>query len=185
MIERFLPFILFEEVSIAPSIALGKPMATQCPYCESTRTLLIGNVFCSRHHSDMGSMESGTLFIRSEKLEETADHVSRLSIRMMLDGAQWYNVGGVDRALHKNNFPVIDQGQNYRTAFQSENGAPMEMAVVAFKPGSAGEVWRSMACTPEELLDDPNRPVDRIGFFEHTTRRTSSCDPRSFVCMPW
>jgi len=143
-------------------------MAARCPYCESTRSLLIGNVFCSRHHSDMGSLESGTLFIRTEKLEETADHVSRLSIRMMLNGAQWYNVGGVDRALHKDNFLVIDQGQHYRTAFRSEHGAPIEMAVVAFKPGAAEEVWRSLASTPEELLDDPNRPVDRIGFFEHT-----------------
>jgi AraC family transcriptional regulator len=143
-------------------------MAGQCPYCESTRSLLIGNVFCSRHHNDMGSMESGTLFINSEKLEETADHVSRLSIRMILNGTQWYNVGGVDRALHKDNFLVIDQGQNYRTAFQSENGTPLEMAVVAFKPGAAGQVWRTLSSTPEELLDDPNRPVDRIGFFEHT-----------------
>ncbi len=116
----------------------------------------------------MGSMENGTLFIRTEKLEETADHISRLSIRMILGGEQWYNVGGVDHKLNKDNFLVIDQGQHYRTAFTSATDQAIEMAVVAFRPGMAEEVWRSLSATTEQLLDDPQGPIERIGFFEHT-----------------
>ncbi len=115
-------------------------------------------------------MENGTLFIRTEKLEETADHISRLSIRMILGGEQWYKVGGVDRRLNKDNFLVIDQGQHYRTAFTSNTDQAIEMAVVAFKPGMAEEVWRALSHPTGTLLDDPYRPVDRIGFIEHTHR---------------
>ena len=146
-------------------------MASRCPYCESAHSLLLGNVFCSRNHPDMKSLESGTLFIRSKKLEETADHVSRLSIRMMIKGSQWYSVGGVDRVVHENNFLVVDQGQHYRTAFQSNDRDQFEMAVVAFKPGMAGDVWRSMTSPDDKLLDDPYRPMDGIAFMEHTHRK--------------
>lgn len=65
----------------------------RCPYCESTKSLLVGHVFCSRHaHADMNALRSGTLYIKTKRLEETADHVSRLSIRLMLNGRQWYKV---------------------------------------------------------------------------------------------
>jgi AraC-like DNA-binding protein len=145
-------------------------MASRCPYCESAHSLLMGNVFCSRNHADMGKLESGTLFIRSKKLEETADHVSRLSMRMMISGSQWYKVGGVDRVVHENNFLVVDQGQHYRTAFHSGGQDQFEMAVVAFKPGMAEDVWRSMTASDAALLDDPYQPSDRISFMEHTHR---------------
>lgn len=116
----------------------------------------------------MSSMDNGTLFIRTEKLEETADHISRLSIRMMMNGEQWYKVGGVDRKLHDRNFLVIDQGQHYRTAFESTDRRPVTMAVVAFKPGMAEDVRRTLTSSHESLLDDPAKPQPPIGFFEHT-----------------
>lgn len=140
---------------------------SNCPYCESTRSLLIGQVYCSRHATaDMHRLGNGTLYIRSRRLEETADHVSRLSIRLMLNGRQWYKVGNADRTVHPDNFLVIDQGQHYRTEFESDRGA--EMLMVGFRPGLAAEVRRNLTVPTEALVDDPNPPVAPIAFFEQT-----------------
>lgn len=126
----------------------------RCPYCESTRSLLVGQVFCSRHaDADMRALQSGTLYIRTRRLEECADHVSRLSVRLMLNGRQWYRVGGADRVVHAENFLVLDQGQHYRTAFSGEH--EQEMLMVGFKPGLAAEALRTRTATAEQLLDDP------------------------------
>lgn len=139
----------------------------RCPYCESTRSLLVGNVFCSRHaHADMGALRSGTLYIRTRRLEETADHISRLSIRLMLNGRQWYKVDGADRLVHRDNFLVIDQGQHYRTAFSGERD--LEMLMVGFRPGLAQEVARSLTLGHEQLLDQPWRDTEGPVFAAQT-----------------
>jgi len=138
-----------------------------CPYCESVRSLLLGNVFCSRHaNADMGKLENGTLFIRTQRLEETAEHVSRLSIRLMLNGEQWYKVGSTDRRVHAGNFLVVNQGQRYRTAFSGRDA--MEMIMVGFRPGQAEDVFRSLTERDERLLDEPFFTGPTIGFFEQT-----------------
>lgn len=139
----------------------------RCPYCESTKSLLVGHVFCSRHaHADMNALRSGTLYIKTKRLEETADHVSRLSIRLMLNGRQWYKVDGGDRLVHRDNFLVIDQGQHYRTAFSGERD--LEMLMVGFRPGSAQEVARSLTLGHEQLLDEPCRDTEGPVFAAQT-----------------
>lgn len=111
-------------------------------------------------------MGNGTLYIPSKRLEETAEHVSRLSIRLMLNGRQWYKVGSAERTVHQDNFLVIDQGQHYRTAFESDTGA--EMLMVGFRPGLAAEVRRNLMTSTEQLMDDPITPDVPIAFFEQT-----------------
>lgn len=139
---------------------------SRCPYCESTRSLLMGQVFCSRHaHADMRALRSGTLYIKTRRLEECTDHISRLSIRLMLNGRQWYKVGSADRVVHRDNFLVIEQGQHYRTAFAGEED--LEMIMVGFRPGLAQEVHRSMSTSHEALLDDP-QSGQGISFAEQT-----------------
>ena len=148
------------------SLVLSDAM-DRCPYCESARSLLLGQVFCSRHvGADMRSLKTGTLYIRSRRLEESADHVSRLSIRCMLNGQQWYKVGGTDRAVHPGNFLVIDQGQHYRTAFHGD--AEQEMLMVGFRPGFAAEVLRTLTHTTEQLLDNPWQDMTQPSFAEQT-----------------
>ncbi|MBK6755387.1 MAG: AraC family ligand binding domain-containing protein [Flavobacteriales bacterium] len=129
----------------------------RCPYCESARSLLLGQgvLFPPCWSADMRSLKTGTLYIRSRRLEESADHVSRLSIRCMLNGQQWYKVGGTDRVVNPDNFLVIDQGQHYRTAFHGD--AEQEMLMVGFRPGFAAEGLRTLTHTTEQLLDDPGR----------------------------
>lgn len=114
----------------------------------------------------MGALENGTLFIRTRKLEETAEHISRLSIRLMLNGEQWYKVGGTDRRVHAGNFLVVNQGQRYRTAFQGED--ELEMIMVGFRPGQVEDVYRSLTEREERLLDEPFATGPPIGFFEQT-----------------
>lgn len=142
----------------------------RCPYCESTKSLLMGQVFCSRHtQADMTALRSGTLYIRTRKLEETADHISRLSIRLMLNGHQWYSVDGADRLVHRDNFLVIDQGQHYRTAFTAEHD--LEMLMVGFRPGLAQDVSRSLTIGNDRLLDDPLGDADGMSLAAQTYPR--------------
>ena len=115
----------------------------------------------------MGLLETGTLSIRAKSLEETGDHVSRLSIRCMLAGEQHYKVGSNDYMVHPGNYLVVNQGQHYRTSFTADT--EQEMILVAFKPGLAEALMRDMSCSEEELLDDPfDVSSGQLLFFERT-----------------
>lgn len=115
----------------------------------------------------MQNLDTGTLFIKTRKLEETTYHESRLSIRLMLNGQQHYRVGNNDHLVSPDNYLVVNQGQRYRTAFAS--GFEQEMILVAFQPGYAEGLLRAHITPDDRLLDDPfsigNQPVC---FFEKT-----------------
>ena len=127
---------------------------------------MLGDIYCSRQHSrSMTEMETGTLYIRSKTLEETDDHVSRLSIRCMLNGSQHYKVDGNDHLVHADNFLVVNQGQHYRTSFSARE--EQDMILVAFRPGLAERVYHSLSSAQETLLDDPFAVKQQgIAFFD-------------------
>lgn len=129
--------------------------------------MVLGNVYCSTDGDTMSQLETGTLFIRSRKLEETAEHVSRLSIRLMLNGSQYYRVGKDDHRITSENYLVLNQGQQYRTTFSGTHD--QEMILVAFQPGFAEDLLRTILTPEDQLLDDPfyhfGQPVQ---FFEKT-----------------
>lgn len=138
-----------------------------CPYCNSVRSILIGNVFCSNHNKEMKSLESGTLYIKEKKLEETDWHVSRLSIRCMVKGEQYYKTGSKESLVNPANFLLINQGQRYKTSFAGMEES--EMLMVAFKPGFAEGVYESMTQKQEWLLDNSgNESGLKLNFFEKT-----------------
>lgn len=115
----------------------------------------------------METLETGTLFIRSKKLEETSEHVSRLSIRCILNGEQRYRVGRNEHLVTPKNYLVVNQGQLYQTSFKSAE--EQEMILVAFKPGYAEALLYSLSATEDQLLDDPHKPAtDAVRFFEQT-----------------
>src|SRR6187397_2286313 len=93
---------------------------SSCPYCNSAQSLLLGNVYCSHQGKPMEQLETGTLFIKSKRLEETSDHVSRLSIRCILNGEQHYKVNMHDHRITPDTYLVVNQGQHYKTSFQSK-----------------------------------------------------------------
>lgn len=141
--------------------------ASWCPYCNSVQSLLLGNVYCSRQATAMGDLETGTLFIKAKSLEETDDHVSRLSIRCMLKGEQHYRVGGNEHLVTPQKYLVVNQGQHYRTSFSGSE--EQEMILVAFKPGFAESVFTSLMQSEEQLLDEPFVVAqDSLLFFEKT-----------------
>ncbi len=142
-------------------------MSSFCPYCHSTRSILVGNVYCSKHGPGMEKLDNGALLIKTQKLEETDWHVSRLSIRCMIDGEQYYKVGNKESTVTPDNFQVINQGQSYKTAFEGDREQTMLLA--AFKPGFAEGIFDAMTKPSEWLLDNPTETsTAQVNFFEKT-----------------
>lgn len=69
--------------------------------------MLMGQVYCSNHsHVPIEKLETGTLYIDSRHMEETAEHISRLSIRYSLKGEQYYRIGSDNANIE--NFMIRD-----------------------------------------------------------------------------
>lgn len=129
---------------------------------------MLGDVYCSeQHEKSMNDMSTGTLYIKSKVLEETCEHISRLSIRCMLNGKQHYKVGGKEYLVHADNYLIVNRGQRYQTSFRSDT--EQEMILVAFQPGFAEKIWYTVTASGEKLLDDPfGTSSTDIRFFENT-----------------
>lgn len=114
----------------------------------------------------MSSLDNGTLIIKANKLDETEDHISRLSIRTVIKGSQYYKVGGNQHVINTNNFLLINQGQSYKTAFASKE--QNEILIVAFKPTFAESLLHALVTPEDQLLDNPFNSTQPILFFEKT-----------------
>lgn len=138
-----------------------------CPYCNSAQSLLMGNIYCSHQSESVEKLENGVMFINSSRLEETDVHISRLSIRCMSGGEQYYKVGPSEHRITPENYLVINQGQQYKTSFEGSGNT--EMMLMAFKPGFAEEVLYSEMTDDDKLLDDPFKTGKQpVYFFEKT-----------------
>ena len=138
-----------------------------CPYCNSAKSILMGNVYCSHSADNMHSLDNGAMMLKLDKLEETADHISRLTIRLTLKGDQYYRIGSHDHSINPDSYLIINQGQHYKTEFNGTKN--QEMILVAFKPGFAAEVLHTILTPEDKLLDDPFKPIDQpVAFFEKT-----------------
>jgi AraC family transcriptional regulator len=127
----------------------------------------MGNIYCSHQGASMEKLENGVMFINSRKLEETDDHISRLSIRCISGGEQYYKVGSHEHRVTPENYLVINKGQHYKTSFEGSGNT--EMMLMAFKPGFAEEILYSVMTNEDKLLDEPFKTVDQpIYFFEKT-----------------
>lgn len=127
--------------------------------------MLMGNVYCSHSADDMVKLDSGSMMIRANGLEETAEHISRLTIRLSLNGEQHYKVGNNDHIINPNSYLVINQGQRYITSFKDTKD--QEMMLVAFKPTFVSEVLKSVVTPEDKLLDDPFKSAGQpVAFFE-------------------
>ncbi len=139
-----------------------------CPYCYGAKSMLLGDIYCSQQqHKSMREMENGTLLIRSLQLEETAEHISRLSIRCMLKGQQHYRLGNNDYYVHSKNFLLVNEGQSYKTSFHGSE--EQEMFLVAFQPGFAEGLLHALTSSTCSLLDAPYRiKNENVHLFEKT-----------------
>lgn len=115
----------------------------------------------------MEKLETGVLYIGTKKMEETAEHISRLSIRYSLKGEQYYRIGSTDHVIDPKKYVIVNQGQRYKTAFDTTEDH--EMILVAFKPGFAETILHDMVTPDDQLLDRPHGQHDQpIHFYEHT-----------------
>jgi AraC family transcriptional regulator len=131
------------------------------------QSLLMGNIYCSHQSESIEKLDNGVMFINTGKLEETKDHISRLSIRCITGGEQYYKVGSNEHKVTSENYLVINQGQHYKTSF--EGSGNKEMMLMAFRPGFVEEILYSVMTNEDKLLDDPFNSVDQpIYFFEKT-----------------
>lgn len=138
-----------------------------CPYCNSAQSLLMGDIYCSHQSKSSEKLDNGIMFINSKRLEETDAHISRLSIRCMSGGEQYYKVGSHEHRVTPENFLVINHGQQYKTSY--DGPGDKEMMLIAFKPGYAEEILYSVMTQEDKLLDDPFNTVGQpIQFFEKT-----------------
>ncbi|MBC7884573.1 MAG: helix-turn-helix transcriptional regulator [Saprospiraceae bacterium] len=138
-----------------------------CPYCNSAQSLLMGNIYCSHQSDSVKDLDNGVMVINSRKLEETDVHLSRLSIRCITGGEQYYKVGSHEHRVTPENYLVINQGQQYKTSYEADGNK--EMMLIAFSPGFAEEILYSVMTKEDKLLDDPFQTVDHpIHFFEKT-----------------
>lgn len=128
--------------------------------------MMMGNLYCSHQSTDMHSPDSGTLLLKSKKLDETAEHVSRLSIRYTLNGEQYYKLGSHEHLISKDSYVIINKGQSYKTSFINKK-EDQEMILVAFKPKFAEDLMRTMITSNDNLLDDPFKENGQaVTFFE-------------------
>jgi len=151
-----------------------------CPYCNSAQSLLMGNIYCSHQGESMESLDNGVMFINSSKLEETDDHISRLSIRCISGGEQYYKVGSHEYRVTPENYLVMNRGQHYKTSFEGSGNT--EMMLMAFRPGFAEAILYSVMTAEDTLLDDPFNTADQpIYFFE----KTYESDPQISKTFHW
>jgi AraC family transcriptional regulator len=141
-------------------------MESPCAFCNNVRTLLLGNVYCSKHSPSMHTLASGTALLRGTGIEADA-HVSRLSIRTVREGRQYYKLGSHHHVLSPDQFLLINQGQTYETAFLGEEET--EMFLIAFQPGFAEQLLYSLSTPEDKLLDNPyGQSAQPVQFFEQT-----------------
>jgi AraC family transcriptional regulator len=152
-----------------------------CPYCNSAQSLLMGNIYCSHQPQRIEKPGNGVMFISSSRLEETDIHVSRLSIRCMTGGEQYYKVGSGEHRVTPENFLVINHGQHYKTSF--DGNGKKEMMLMAFKPGFVEEVLYSEMTDENKLLDEPFKTTSQPFYFFEKTYDSDAYISHTFISL--
>ncbi|MEO9802726.1 MAG: AraC family transcriptional regulator [Reichenbachiella sp.] len=128
-------------------------MKDTCSYCDSLKMAIPGDNVCSVHGAGVNVKSSGNSFyIKSRKLA-SGQHVSRLTIRGVLDGYQHYDVGDKKYRLSPDNYLVVNKGEKYSSEINSV--APIESVIVAFGDDVINDVKRTLSESQVTLLDDP------------------------------
>jgi AraC family transcriptional regulator len=124
-----------------------------CPYCSLAKKK--GELFCSRHNSNMASLKSGVFYINTNSLEECDWHVTRLSLNFNLDGPQIYHAGSRAYSISPQKYLLINEGQLFKTSVKS--AVPNRMVTLAFQVGLAEKIIHALDISDQALLDDPFR----------------------------
>jgi AraC family transcriptional regulator len=138
---------------------------TECPYCSLAKKS--GELFCSRHGTDMQHLRSGLFYIKARKFEECDPHITRLSLNFNLDTTQPYFIGKKEYTVSQKKYLLINEGQ----AFSTFANAPCEsrMVTIAFKVGLAETLHYNLTSADTQLLSDPEAHAPApLHFLEQT-----------------
>lgn len=127
------------------------PASTECPYCNLAKKQ--GELYCSRHDTNMSGLRSGLFLIRTSSFQLCDPHMTRLSLNFNLDGEQVYSVESRNHKISPSRYLLINEGQYFRTSAAYER--PARMLTIAYKVGVAKEIYRSLSKTHNQLLDNP------------------------------
>jgi AraC family transcriptional regulator len=141
-----------------------------CPYCTLAKKK--GELFCSRHDSNMASLKSGVFFIDSNLFDECDWHVTRLSLNFNLDEKQRYQAGSREFIVSPDKYLLLNEGQSFKTS--SSCSSRNRMITIAFQVGLPEKILCGLDNSEKDLLDSPfENPCGKAQFLE----KTYSLDP--------
>jgi AraC family transcriptional regulator len=138
--------------------------SNDCPYCSQARKT--GGTYCSKHGSDMSSLDSGVFLINSDKIEECDWHQTRLVMNFNLDADQIYQVDSREHNVKPDRYLLINEGQWFRTSASFDK--PARMLTLAFKVGLAGDMYSTLTRDDSYLLDHPENKTAPLFIFDKT-----------------
>lgn len=139
-------------ISVKLFIMQDLPTYHPCPYCNSLQKAIKNHNYCSNSGDDIQTVKSNAFYLSSNQIN-SGKHLSRLSIRSVLNGYQYYKTGKEDRMVKKDNYLIINEGQTWFSEIEAEN--PVEAIVLAFHPEVVKKVIYSLTHSSNILLDNP------------------------------
>ena len=141
-------------------------MSHYCAYCSQLIKADKSHNYCSILGDQILSAETNAFYFKNNSLQ-SGEHISRLSVRGVLNGYHYYKTGKYDRVVKKDNYLIVNQGQVWQSQIESE--APVEAIVVAYNPKFVSSAMNSLTLSSSELLDNPFEVKKKeVNFFENT-----------------
>jgi AraC family transcriptional regulator len=140
-------------------------MSAECPYCSLAKKS--GELYCSRHESNMTNLQSGLFYIRAKKFEACEPHITRLSFNFNLDTTQSYFTGNREHRVSPKKYLLINEGHAFSTFANADTES--RMITIAFKVGLAEKLYYNLSNGYDQLLSQPDEVTHApLRFFEHT-----------------
>ena len=141
-------------------------MSHFCPYCSQLIKADKAHNYCSNVGDNILTAKTNAFYLQNKQLQ-SGQHIARLSVRAVLNGYHYYKTGGNDRVVKKDNYLIVNQGQTWESAIESET--PVEAIVIAFHPDFLTAATDSLTTKTAVLLDNPfNSTTKEVNFFENT-----------------
>ena len=141
-------------------------MSHFCPYCSQLIKADNSHNYCSKVGDNLMAAKTNAFYLQDNQLQ-SGQHISRLSVRGVINGYHYYKTGSQDRVVKKDNYLIVNQGQTWESEIASES--PVEAIVIAFNPDFLATAVDSLTLKATKLLDNPfNKDKKVVNFFENT-----------------
>ncbi len=141
-------------------------MHFSCPYCDHLKKAIKGHNYCSQAGDILEGVRSNAYYLETNQMF-SGQHISRLSIRGVINGYQYYRMGQRRLVVKQDNYLIVNEGQSWWSEIESER--PVEMVVVAFHPKFTEKANYALSTSPQQLLANPfSSRGEPIEYFENT-----------------